>query len=196
MSLTGPSSQPWSLRKNEWRKRNVCFSKLANHSGPLLLLIYFNVFRYLATTQTLWLPAAILHTLHRIICAYCWILCCCVFIGIPDRSMALHYNDVIMITMACQITSLTIVYKTVYSDADQRKHQSSVSLAFVREIPAERDGNVAIFFHLMASWWRHQMAHYDVMVMDCPRDSGAILKGIVKYNRYQTTYKDYITLTS
>ena len=32
--------------------------------------------------------------------------------------------------MASQITSLTIVY----SDADQRKHQSSASLAFVRGI--------------------------------------------------------------
>ena len=29
------------------------------------------------------------------------------------------------------ITSLTIVYSTVYSDADQRQHQSSASLAFV-----------------------------------------------------------------
>ena len=37
-------------------------------------------------------------------------------------------------TMASQITSLTIVYWTVYSDADQRKHQSSASLAFVRGI--------------------------------------------------------------
>ena len=33
-----------------------------------------------------------------------------------------------------QITSLTIVYSTVYSVADQRKHQSSASLAFVRGI--------------------------------------------------------------
>ena len=33
-----------------------------------------------------------------------------------------------------QITSLTIVYSTVYSDADQRKHQSSASSAFVRGI--------------------------------------------------------------
>ena len=45
-----------------------------------------------------------------------------------------HYNDVIMGTIASQITSLTIVYSTVYSDADQRKHQSSASLAFVRGI--------------------------------------------------------------
>ena len=33
-----------------------------------------------------------------------------------------------------QITSLTIVYSTAYSGADQRKHQSSASLAFVRVI--------------------------------------------------------------
>ena len=39
-----------------------------------------------------------------------------------------------MSTIASQITSLTIVYSTVYSDANQRKHQSSASLAFVRGI--------------------------------------------------------------
>ena len=43
-----------------------------------------------------------------------------------------HYTDVIMDTMASQITSLTVV--TVYSSADQRKHHSSASLAFVRGI--------------------------------------------------------------
>ena len=36
--------------------------------------------------------------------------------------------------MASQITSLTIVYSTVYSGADQRKHQSSAALAVVRGI--------------------------------------------------------------
>ena len=45
-----------------------------------------------------------------------------------------HYGDVIMGAMASQITSLTIVYSTLYSGADQRKHQSSASLAFVRGI--------------------------------------------------------------
>ena len=39
-----------------------------------------------------------------------------------------------MSAMASQITSLTIVYSSIYSAADQRKHQSSVSLAFVRGI--------------------------------------------------------------
>ena len=36
--------------------------------------------------------------------------------------------------MASQITSLAIVYSNVYSGIDQRKHQSSASLAFVHEI--------------------------------------------------------------
>ena len=53
-----------------------------------------------------------------------------------------HYNDIIMGTMVSQITSLTIVYSTVYSGADQRKHQSSSSLASVTdEIPAQRVSN-------------------------------------------------------
>ena len=49
----------------------------------------------------------------------------------PSAGEAIHYNDVIMSAIASQITSLTIVYSTVYSDADQRQHQSSASLAFV-----------------------------------------------------------------
>ena len=77
---------------------------------------------------------------------------------------SLHYCDVIMGAVTSQITSLTIVYSTVYSDADQRKHQSSVSLAFVRgirqgpvnspgtgEFPAQIASNVENVF----LWWRH-----------------------------------------
>ena len=48
--------------------------------------------------------------------------------------MILHYDDVIMTMLASQITSLTVVYSIVYSGVNQRKHQSSASLAFVREI--------------------------------------------------------------
>ena len=43
-----------------------------------------------------------------------------------------------MATMAYQITSLAVVYSTVYSDEDQRKHQSSASLAFVLGIHRDR----------------------------------------------------------
>ena len=53
-----------------------------------------------------------------------WIMAWC-------QTGTLHYSDVIMGVIVSQITSLTIVYSTVYSDADQRKHQSSGSLAFV-----------------------------------------------------------------
>ena len=49
-----------------------------------------------------------------------------------------HYIDVIMATIAPQITSLTVVYSIVYLGADQRKHQSSASLAFVRGIHRDR----------------------------------------------------------
>ena len=46
----------------------------------------------------------------------------------------IHYNDVIMTVVASQIISLTIVYSPIYSGANQRKHQSSASLAFMRGI--------------------------------------------------------------
>ena len=45
-----------------------------------------------------------------------------------------HYSNVIMGAIASQITSLPSVHLTVDSGADQRKYQSSASLAFVREI--------------------------------------------------------------
>ena len=49
-------------------------------------------------------------------------------------SKLIHYNDVIMSTMASQVISLTIVYPTVNLGADKKTHQSSASLAFVRGI--------------------------------------------------------------
>ena len=45
-----------------------------------------------------------------------------------------HYSGVIMGAMASQITSLAIVYPTVYSSAHQRKYQSSALLAFARGV--------------------------------------------------------------
>ena len=61
-------------------------------------------------------------------CLVTWF--CYQMIAKPGNKTA-HYHDVIMTTVASQITSLAVVYSTVYSDADQRKHQSSASLAFV-----------------------------------------------------------------
>ena len=44
------------------------------------------------------------------------------------RTLQWRHNGAI----TCQISGLTIVYSIVYSDADQRKHQSSASLTFLR----------------------------------------------------------------
>ena len=43
-----------------------------------------------------------------------------------------HCGDVMIRAMASQITGVSIVYSTVCSGANQRKHKSSASLAFVR----------------------------------------------------------------
>ena len=52
-------------------------------------------------------------------------------LSLHSRALFVHCNDVIMSAMASQITSLTSVYSTIYLGADQWKHQSSASLAFV-----------------------------------------------------------------
>ena len=70
-----------------------------------------------------------------------------------------HYDDVIMTTIASQITSLTGIYSTVYSDADQRKYQSTASLTFVcgihrdRWIPRTKGQLRGKCFHFMTSSW-------------------------------------------
>ena len=55
-------------------------------------------------------------------------------IALGNRMPMRHYDDVIIDSIPSQITSLTNVYSTVHSGTDQRKHQSSASLAFVWEI--------------------------------------------------------------
>ena len=57
-----------------------------------------------------------------------------IFATSVDESSDMHYIDVIMSAMVSQITSVMIVYSTVYSGTNQRKHQSSASLAFVQGI--------------------------------------------------------------
>ena len=79
-----------------------------------------------------------------------------------------HYNDVIMTAMASQFTGVSIVYSTLCSDADQRKHQSSASLVFVRGIqwwPMNSPYKGAVTCKMFpfddvimcdsGPWWRH-----------------------------------------
>ena len=56
------------------------------------------------------------------------------FNSIWELKQITHYTDIMMSVMVSQITSISIVCSTVFSSADQRNHQSSASLAFVRGI--------------------------------------------------------------
>ena len=109
-----------------------------------------------------------------------------------------HYIDVIMTTMASQITSRTVVYSTVFSDADQRKHQSSASVAFVwgihrdRWIPRTKGQLRGKCFHSMTSSWPDTQnprvhvdnhveilwlsAHVDGSVQDCSNSSALAME--------------------
>ena len=102
-----------------------------------------------------------------------------------DQTCCSHYNDVIIGAKAYQMTNITIVYSMVYSGADQRKHQISASLAFVRGIhgrpvnsphkwPVTR--KMFPFDDVIMKW---QILHY--------------CKGRPRSNRYSTYRHDNIT---
>ena len=71
-----------------------------------------------------------------------------------------------MATMASQINSLTVVCSIVYSGVNQRKHQSSASLTFVRGIhryrwiPRTKGQLRGKCFHVMTSSWDNSL-HYN-----------------------------------
>ena len=57
---------------------------------------------------------------------------------VDDDLIPGHYSDVIMRAMVSHLISVSIVYSTVCPGANQRKHQSSASLSFVREFTYDR----------------------------------------------------------
>ena len=90
-----------------------------------------------------------------------------------------------MTTIALQITSLTIVYSTIYSGADQSKHQSSASLAFVWGIhrgpvnsPHKWPVTRKMFpFDDVIMWWNHD----DVTTWKCFQHDWPFVRGIHEY---------------
>ena len=113
-----------------------------------------------------------------------------------------HYDDVIMTTIASQITSLTVVYSTVYSDADQSKHQSSASLAFVwgihrdRWIPRTKGQLRGKCFHLMtSSWFCQYSSGLRHRRRPCHIVSESALKYMGKFDRYVVTHTNQQTHT-
>ena len=131
----------WSLRCS-W---SIAYLRCSNYSFILHLTLGFNILRKDNCKQR-----------REIFCFGIWCVIYWKFYGAYNNTP--HYDDIIMSAVASQITSLTIVYSTVYSGADQGKHQSSAWLAFVRVIhrglhrgPAQTASdadNVSI-------WWRH-----------------------------------------
>ena len=107
-----------------------------------------------------------------------------------------HYNDLIMGAMTSQITSLTIVYSTVYSGADQRKHQSSASQHSLSdgnspgtgEFPAQRVSNAENGF----IWWRHHGKQTSLLVTKDNRPCAAIIRIECLTLCLQVIHKAYI----
>ena len=124
------------------------------------------------------------------------------------KHLIFHYDDVIMTTMAAQITGLTVVYSTVYSDANQRKHQSSASLAFVwgihrdRWIPCTKGQLRGKYFHLMTSSCSLLQAHYGMLLVVESLDNGrkqycyyrAAMhrESMILLNIYRSLYSTYL----
>ena len=150
-----------------------------------------------------------------------WYQMCFHWCDVSDlRTENIHYNDVIMSAIASQITSLTIVYSTVYSDTDQRKLQSSASLAFVRGIhrwlvnsphirPAMRKmfpfddvimtvvrfiANMLEHSHIDAKWIIICLENYIVWIPIWHEHIRLILYGISGMQNTQFFYKLYVTV--
>ena len=108
---------------------------------------------YCAGVKLLWTFAcsanSVISPIHRFGSLLCWVF---------DTIRLAHYNDVKMSAMASQITSPTSVYSTVYSGADQRKHQQlrvtglcAANSPVAGEFPAQKASNA----EKVPIWWRH-----------------------------------------
>ena len=96
-----------------------------------------------------------------ILCKRKGIPCLTIFSCSLRRSIMFHYNDVIMSAIAYQITSLTIVYSTVNSGADQRKHKKhrvtglcAGNSPVTGEFPAQKASNVE---NVSIRWRHHEL---------------------------------------
>ena len=74
----------------------------------------------------------------------------------------IHYNDIIMSAMASQITSLTIVYSTVYSRRRSKETSKLCATGLCAgnspvtgEFPAQRASDAASNAKNVSIWWRH-----------------------------------------
>ena len=100
-----------------------------------------------------------------------------------------HYNDIIMSATASQITSLAIVYSSVYSGADLRKHRSSAyvtalcegNLPVTGEFPAQRASNA----ENVSIWWHH---HVLICAIDDDKSNEIFLPGTMTHAKHSDSY--------
>ena len=122
-----------------------------------------------------------------------------------------HYCDVIMGAIVSQITSLAIGYSTVYSDADQRKLQSSAPLAFVRGIqrgPVNSphkspvtgkmflldDVIMSMVFRMSLYAWLTKCREISSAIWNDVIRSTNVIQNYLNQRRFEQTYKHLVTL--
>ena len=115
-------------------KRNFSVENATNIKWVVTLPCYPNLPNIQALKPSLYNILAIIFEAFYSLPILCASLTVAPYFKRGLKTTLTHYCDVIMGVMASQITSLAIVYSTVYSDVDQRKHQRSASLAFVQGI--------------------------------------------------------------
>ena len=109
-------------RELPWQNMFLLHCYSSRHVSSVETNVYQKCNQWMAGMQTITDPT--------------WTITCQLYMRFSIQN--LHYDDVRMGAIASQITSLTIVYSIAYSDADQRKHQSSASLALCEEITGDQ----------------------------------------------------------
>ena len=103
------------------------------------------------------------------------------FCASRSEKWKIHYTDVIMTTIASQITSLTVVYSIIYSGVDQRKHQSSCGeFTGTSELFAQRASNA----ENVSIWWRHH--ELDSSVQDCSISIALVMEILQSWTKPST----------
>ena len=152
------------LSKQSW---GWWFGTLSLHYDVIVMYaIWWHTHGLILAPVIPWCPTAPKRHLKQ-----CWLIIIInMFIGcVGTHLRQYHCSDVIMGAIASQITSFTIVYPTVYSGADQMKHQSSASLflwgEFIgdRWIPRTKGEWRGKCFHVMMSSRSQQVSSVSIL---------------------------------
>ena len=128
---------------------------------PLDIYPYFDVFTILKTDFEMTMSNA--EKVMQVYCTSWWLWLCPLvwFCCMLSRGLKLgHYNDVIMGAMASQITSLTIVYTTVYSRRRSKKTSKprvTGLCAWNSPVTGEFPAQMASNAENVSIWWRHHV---------------------------------------